>query len=170
MQLRKIVLGLAAVTMLASCAKEVTREEALKIARENYDSSNQVYKSGHGKAVTEIKYSDNVPEEMRTQKGGTEEADLTTAEEIARYRLTSSVLEECPDNTKFKADGKKLEISYTTTQTLAGSTISMEALVNLDEIGYTTYSVMNMKTSVLVSEGVTYEITSKTTITISWTK
>lgn len=170
MQLRKIVLGLAAVTMLASCAKEVTREEALKIARENYDASNQVYKSGHGKAVNEVKYSDNVPEEMRTQKSGTEEADFNSAEEIARYRLTSSTLAECPDNTKFKADGTKLEISYTTTQTLAGSTLSVEAIVNTDEIGYTTSSVMNMKTSMLVSEGVTYEINVKTTITISWTK
>ena len=170
MQLRKIVLGLAAVTMLASCAKEVTKEEALKIARENYDASNQVYKSGHAKSVTEVKYSDNVPEAMREQKGGTEEADFNTAEQIAYYRLTSATLEECPDNTKFKADGAKLEISYTTTQTLAGSTVTMEAIVNTDEIGYTTSSVMNMKTSVLVSEGVTYEINVKNTITISWTK
>ena len=170
MKLRKIVLGLATMTLLASCAKDVTKEEAVKIAKEHYDASNQVYKSGHAKVVTEVVYSDNVPEVAKTQKGGTEEADFTDPEEMADYRMNSAQIAACPDDAKFKADGAKLQISYSQTQSLAGSTVNIDATVNLDEIGYVLSSVSTMKTSVLVSEGVTYEITVKANMTITWTK
>jgi len=172
MQLRKIVLGLAAMTMLASCAKEVTKAEAIKIAKENYDASNQVYKSAHFKSVTTVKYSDNVPEEDRMLQDKTSEGDITDREEMDWYRLRSKDIEMFDEkNVTFKADGAKLEISQTTTSDdKLGSTTTMFQSVKCDEIGYVLEEVGEVKVTTLISSGVTYEYVLKNVMTLTWTK
>ena len=172
MQLRKVVLGLAAVTLLASCgAKQITKAEAIKIAQENYDSSNQVYKSAHVKSVTEVTYSDNVPAELRTEKGGTDERDITDAEQIAAFRIDSAAIEAMDEKTTvFKADGKKLEISSTLKQSELGGSIEISGVTKVDEIGYTIESSGVVKTTMTISSGEEYVITVKTSGTLTWTK
>ena len=172
MQLRKIVLGLAAVTMLASCgAKQITKAEAIKIAQENYDSSNQVYKSAHYKFVVSAKYSDNVPESAREIKDSVEEGDMTDPEQIAWYRLDSNDLKDLDEKiVTFKADGKKLEISSTTTASEVGVTYSTFQSIKCDEIGYVLEEVTESKTTTLISSGVTYEVVIRSTATFTWNK
>ena len=173
MQLRKIILGLAAVTMLASCgAKDITKAEAIKIAQENYDASNQVYKSCHYKLVTEVKYSENVPEAERTKTDSVQEGDITSADEIADYRLTSAVIEQMDEKvTTFKADGKKLEIHATQTSSgQVGGSLTHTATLKVDEIGYYLEEIGETKSTTIVSGGATYEITIKATCTYTWTK
>ena len=172
MQLRKVVLGLAAVTLLASCgAKQITKDEAIKIAQENYDSSNQVYKSVHAKLVTKVTYSDNVPEELRTQKDGTEEADITDAEQIAELRLNSAAIKAMDEKTTvFKADGKKLEISTSVKSEALGAIMELSGVTKVDEIGYTIESSAVVKTTMTVSSGVQYVITVQSSGTFAWTK
>lgn len=172
MQLRKVVLGLAAVTLLASCgAKQITKDEAIKLAQDNYDSSNQVYKSVHVKSVTEVTYSDNVPAELRTEEGGTKEMDITDAEQIASFRITSAAIKDMDEKaTVFKADGKKLEISSTVKQSELGGSIEISGVTKFDEIGYTIESSGVVKTTMTISSGEEYVITVKTSGTFAWTK
>ena len=172
MQLRKVILGLATVTMLASCgAKQISKAEAIKLAQENYDASNQVYKSAHYKTVTEALYSDNVPEVMREVKSSTNEGEMTDPEEIAWFRLDSNDFKDLDEKeVTFKADGKKLEISSSKTSTEDGITYTTYKSVKCDEIGYILEEYGETKTSATMSSGVVYEVTIKTTMTLTWSK
>ena len=171
MQLRKFVLGLASVAMLASCgAKQITKAEAVKIAQDHYDSSNQVYKAGKYKLVIDVRYSDNTPEEARTKQGSTEEGNITGAEEIARYRVSSAMVAAADETyTTFKADGNKLEISATHTNS-GGTRVYSYVGVKCDEIGYFLEQVDEMKTAVALTSELTYECTIRSTITFTWEK
>lgn len=172
MKLRKVALGLATITLLASCgAKQITKAEAIKVAQDNYDSSNQVYKAVHIKMVTEVTYSDNVPEELRDRKGESQEADFTGAQ-IAKLRVTSDAIERMDEEaTTFKIDGKKLEITLTETDSskLGSTTMSVHSL-RCDEIGYVAGENSSVKTSMIVSSGVIYDIIETSVTYFTWTK
>ena len=171
MQLRKLVLGLAAVAMLGSCAKQITKAEAIKIAQDNYDSSNRVYKSAHYKSVTVATYSDNYPKELREVETGTEEGEITSAAEVAWYRLDSNDLKDLDEkNVTFKADGTKLELITKTSSSELGITYDTFQSMKTDEIGYILEEVHETKTATKVSSDVTYEANIKITLTLTWTK
>ena len=165
MQLRKIVLGLAAMTMLASCAKEITKAEAVEIAK-GYDTANVIYKSGHGKSVTEVSFSANVPDALKEQyKGGTQEVDFKDETTVVGQRLTAAHVEAAPETAKFKADGKKLEMSYVLEQEHQ----RLQSTTYFDENGYPlggnsegTYTLKDGNRSFL--------ITRKTSSTYTWVK
>ena len=171
MQLRKVVLGLATVTLLASCgAKQITKDEAIKIAKENYDSSNQVYKSAHVKVVVKYTYSNNVPADERDEDS-TQEKDITDPELIAALRLNSAAIEQMDEKTTvFKADGKKLEISTSVKSEALGAIMEVSGLTKVDEIGYTLEANMTIKQTVKISSGEEYVITAQTSSTVAWTK
>ena len=171
MQLRKVVLGLAAVTLLASCgAKQITKDEAIKIAKENYDSSNQVYKSAHVKVVVKYTYSDNVPADQRDEDS-TQENDFTDPKLIADLRINSAAIEKMDEKTTvFKADGKKLEISSSTKTEVQGSIMEISGITKVDEIGYTVEYNMTGKQTVIISSGEEYVITMQQYATVAWTK
>ena len=171
MQLRKVVLGLAAVTLLASCgAKQITKDEAIKIAKENYDSSNQVYKSAHVKVVIKYTYSDNVPADQRDEDE-TQENDFTDPKLIADLRITSAAIEQMDEKTTvFKADGKKLEISSSVKTEAQGSIMEISGITKVDEIGYTIEYNMTGKQTVIISSGEEYVITMQQYATVAWTK
>ena len=167
---KKIVLALAATTMLASCAKEITRAEAIEIAR-GYEASNFVYKSGKVSIVTTVSFSDNVPEAMKSgYKPGTQEQELTTPEEILSMRLSAATVEAAPESAKFKADGKALEISYTEESSELGGKMKVSAVTKTDENGWPVSGTEEMFMSVEVSQGTTYTITVKAVFTGSWVK
>ena len=171
MQLRKVVLGLAAVTLLASCgAKQITKDEAIKIAKENYDSSNQVYKSAHVKVVIKYTYSDNVPADQRDEDE-TQENDFTDPKLIADLRITSAAIEQMDEKTTvFKADGKKLEISSSVKTEAQGSIMEISDITKVDEIGYTLEYNMTGKQTIIISSGEEYVITMQQYATVAWTK
>ena len=168
--IKRVILGLAAVTMLASCAKEITKEEAIKIA-EGWDTANVLYKSGHGKSVTEVKFSDNFPEAMKeTFQGGTQETDLINSDACKNLRLSAATLRAMPEDIKptFKADGNKLEISYTQEQSQMGMTLKVTANAKTDENGYPTDSVSDMVYTIVAEA--TYTATVHATVTYTWVK
>ena len=67
-KLSRIVLGLASVTMLASCAKSVTPEEAVKIASDNW-SIDKAKAAGYTKVHVVNKYSDSSKDEEHDATG-----------------------------------------------------------------------------------------------------
>ena len=170
--IKRVILGLAAMTMLASCAKEITKEEAIKIA-EGWDTADVLYKSGHGKSVTEVKFSDNFPEAMKEgiTKGGTQETDLIDSNACKNVRLTAAMLKAMPEEIKptFKADGNKLEISYVEEESQAGASMKLTATAKTDENGYPTESVADYEYKFIVSQE-TYTATIKATVTYTWVR
>ena len=166
--IKRIVLGLAAMTMLASCAKEITKAEAVEIAK-GYDTANVIYKSGHGKSVTEVSFSANVPDALKEQyKGGTQEVDFKDETTVVGQRLTAAHVEAAPETAKFKADGKKLEITYTMEESAMGGNMKMTATAYVDENGYPTSAITEQVINIVAQE--TYTITAKQTITYTWEK
>ena len=159
--IKRVILGLAAVTMLASCAKEITKEEAIKIA-EGWDTANVLYKSGHGKAVTEVKFSDNFPAAMK---------DTFNSDACKNVRLTADKLKSMPENIKptFKADGNKLEISYVEEESQAGMSMKLTANAKTDENGYPTESVSDYEYKIVASQE-TYTATIHAVVTYTWVK
>ena len=97
-------MGLASVVMLASCAKDITADEATKIAGE-WKADLTSYK----KMSTTVKNS----------KGESESNETTDATAVALAAVASRTASQLvingassDSNAKFKADGTALEVSY----------------------------------------------------------
>ena len=102
-----LVLGLASITMLASCAKDITKEEALEIAKTySIISANA---AGFTKVKVANKYSDASKNEEHEATGAALTAVITALVpiDIAAVNAAAAV-----EGTKFKADGKDLEFEY----------------------------------------------------------
>ena len=97
-----LVLGLASVAMLASCAKDISAEEAKKIASE-WNASLNDYKG----VTTTVKDSDG-----KTQTSSSNEY-VPAAALVSRSASQAAIAAAAEDtNSKFKADGTALEFSY----------------------------------------------------------
>ena len=107
-KLSRIVMGLAAVTMLASCAKDVTAEEAVKIATDNW-SVQKANAAGYTKVHVVNKYSDSSKDEEHDATGValTLVIDTLVVVDLAAVAAASVV-----EGVHFKADGSALEFSY----------------------------------------------------------
>ena len=101
-----LVMGLACMTMLASCAKTVTAEEAAKIANGwTVSAATSAYK-GY-KLVT--KNSDGSTSTTEDKNAITVAATITTM--VAANIVVVNAAAAATDST-FKADGNALELSY----------------------------------------------------------
>ena len=170
--IKRVVLALATMTMLASCgAKEITKAEAVKIA-EGYDSANVIYKSGKLKTVKEVKFSDNFPEALKSQyQGDTKEEEFKTEAEVLSKRITATRVSRYGDDVKFKANGKALEISYSFNDTpLLDAKSEMDFVDKFDENGYAAESTVNDVTTFDGSSGASYVLTIRTVKTYTWVK
>lgn len=172
MNIKRVVLGLAAVTMLASCAKDVSKEEARKIVQ-GYEEANVIYKSGTGKMVTTVTFSDKFPEEMKQgfQPGGTEEVSFDNADKVVANRFTVAAFDSLPTgaDVKFKADGKALEINGAQESSREGASMKMTIFAKIDENGYPLESKQETFSS-MVAEGTTYSVTMTMVATYTWVK
>ena len=171
MNIKRVVLGLAAVTMLASCAKDISREEARKLVQ-GYEDANVIYKSGTGKMVTTVKFSDNFPEEMKQGfQPGTQEASFNNEREVVANRLTVAAFDSLPTdaNAKFKADGKALEISFAQERSELGGSMKVTVFTKVDENGYPLEGKQESFSS-MVAQGATYSVTMTMVATYTWVK
>lgn len=173
-RLNKLVLGLATVTMLASCgAKQITKAEAVEIAK-GWDTS-IVYKSGHVKVDVAYTFSDNFPAEMKEMLKAMydamkEDTDVT-AEDMEDLRLTAAMVESFDEKLfTFKANGKALE--FEGKQPASEATGGMEAKVNAktDENGYFLSAITEMSGKMPGEGSVEYSVTIKTTQTATYVK
>ena len=169
-KLNRVVLGLATVTLLASCgAKEITKAEAVEIAK-GYDTAAVVYKSCKAKIETKTTFSENVPEAIRNLEeyaSKTEEQELTSEEDILSARISAfniSTLDE--KTTTFKADGKKLEF---TSKQGEGDNM-MTIYCSADENGYPVVLDMETKLSMPLLGDEPYKVTVSVHTSYTWTK
>ena len=107
-KLSRIVLGLASITMLASCAKSVTPEEAVKIASDNW-SVDKAKAAGYTKVHVVNKYSDSSKDEEHDASGVAMNLIIDTLVPINLVAVTGAAALEC---TAFKADGAAIEFTY----------------------------------------------------------
>ena len=105
-KLSKIVMGLAAMTMLASCAKNVTPEEAAKIANGWSVSAASAYKS-YTLVTKDSKGNTSTTEDKHAITVKATIAALLAANVVAVNAAAASGAEG-----QFKADGNALEFSY----------------------------------------------------------
>ena len=171
MRLSKTVLALAAVTLLASCgAKDITKAQAVEMAK-GYDTANVIYKSGDGKMVSKATFSDNVPAEIRQAYQDGEQTQHVEGSDVLENRVSAVMIEALPEaTTKFKANGKALEFTYTESGDVLGQKINVESFTKTDENGYVLESKATTNMEMKVSESEVYKITVVATVTISWTK
>ncbi len=107
-KLSRIVLGLASVAMLASCAKSVTPEEAVKIASENW-SVEKAKAAGFKKAHVVNKFSDSSKDEEHDASGIAMDVLIDTLVPLNLIAVTGAAVLE---GTAFKADGAAIEFTY----------------------------------------------------------
>ena len=172
MNIKRVVLGLAAVTMLASCAKDISREEARKLVQ-GYEDANVIYKSGTGKMITTVKFSDNFPEALKEDyhyRDGTQEASFNNEREVVANRLTVAAFDSLPTdaNVKFKADGKALEINSTQEVSELGGSMKASVFTKIDENGYPLEAKQESFVSIVAQE--TYTVTVTMVATYTWVK
>ena len=170
MNIKRVVLGLAAVTMLASCAKDISREEARKLAQ-GYEDANVIYKSGTGKMVSTVKFSDNFPEALKGEyRDGSQEASFNNEREVVANRFTVAAFDSLPAdaNVKFKADGKALEINFTQDVSELGGSMKMSVFTKIDENGYPLEAKQESSISIVAQE--TYTVTTTMVATYTWVK
>ena len=107
MRKQLLVLSMASILMLGSCAKEVTLEEAKAHAKENYVQSNVEYTKCVSRTIMDVKKSSGIFGEIfevgKNDTGDVEMpvGDVLSATEIAAYG----------DSYTYKIDGKKMIIS-----------------------------------------------------------
>ena len=173
-RLNKLVLGLATVTMLASCgAKQITKAEAVEIAK-GWDTS-IVYKSAHVKVDVSYNFSDNFPAEYKealkaTFDGMKQDADVP-ADEIESLRLSPDAIESFDEQLfTFKANGKALE--FEGKQPASEATGGMEAKISAktDENGYLLSAITDFSGKMTGESSVEYSVTIKTTQTATYVK
>ncbi|MDD6226664.1 MAG: hypothetical protein PUB23_02810 [Bacilli bacterium] len=107
MRKQLLVLSMASILMLGSCAKEVTFEEAKAHAKENYVQSNVEYTKCVSRTIMDVKKSSGIFGEI-FEVGKNDSGDVEmpvgavlSATEIAAYG----------DSYTYKIDGKKMIIS-----------------------------------------------------------
>ena len=162
--LGKLVLGLATMTMLASCAKDITRAEARELAK-GYDTAAVAYKSAEMKTTTKYTFSEKVPEIIKSTMKDSENTQSYSADEVEGLRLSEAAFLLIPEGATFKADGKALEISYKSENTSDGAKASLNSWEKHDENGYLLAETLET----LMSYG-EYTITIKANISVTYTK
>lgn len=109
MRKQLLVLSMASILMLGSCAKEVTIEEAKAHAKENYVQSNVEYTKCVSRTISDVKKSGGIFAEIfevgKKDTGDVEMpvGDVLSATEIAAFG----------DSYTYKIDGKKMIITKT---------------------------------------------------------
>lgn len=157
-----LVLGLASVAMLASCAKDVTKEEATKIAQDNYGKV--TYASGKETIHLSASAKDENADAVKTllinslKTAGYYDGKVTEISNTSTYICTAEMIGAYPSDSKFQADGNKLFISYSGEQFKA---IGLKGNVtqSTDENGYIismTANLANTEDSVKVDISYTY--------------
>jgi len=106
-KLSRIILGLASVTMLASCAKSVPPEEAVKIASDNWSIDKA--KAAYTKVHVVNKYSDSSKDEEHDASGVALNVLIDTLVPINLLAVTGAAALE---GAAFKADGAAIEFTY----------------------------------------------------------
>lgn len=166
--LRTVVLGLAAVTMLASCAKEVTKAEAVKIA-EGWDAS-IVYKTAEAKTVTKYTFGKDCSEAVKAMYEDSEETESKAGKDTAEARISAVAIAALDEkNTVFKADGKALDVTAKMSREQEGLKVAIEEWFKTDENGY----VLNQKSVIATTGsalGLVYDVTMTSTTTVTYTK
>ena len=126
MRKQLLVLSMASILMLGSCAKEVTFEEAKAHAKENYVQSNVEYTKCVSRTIMDVKKSGGIFAKI-FEVGKNDTGDVETpvgavlsATEIAAYG----------DSYTYKIDGKKMVISKTIS---AKEYLSEQDLTGLDK-------------------------------------
>lgn len=107
MRKQLLVLSMASILMLGSCAKEVTFEEAKAHAKENYVQANVEYTKRVSRTISDVKKSGGIFAEIfkvgKTDTGD-EEMPVGTV-------LSSTEIAAYGDSYTYKIDGKKMIIS-----------------------------------------------------------
>lgn len=125
MRKQLLVLSMASILMLGSCAKEVTFEEAKAHAKENYVQSNVEYTKCVSRTIKDVKKSGGIFAKIEVGKNDSGEKEMPvgavlSAAEIATYG----------DSYTYKIDGKKMVISKTIS---AKEYLSEKDVSNLDK-------------------------------------
>lgn len=126
MRKQLLVLSMASILMLGSCAKEVTFEEAKAHAKENYVQSNVEYTKCVSRTINDVKKSGGIFAKIfEVGKNDTGDVEMPvgavlSATEIAAYG----------DSYTYKIDGKKMIISKTVS---AKEYLSEQDVSNLDK-------------------------------------
>lgn len=125
MRKQLLVLSMASILMLGSCAKEVTFEEAKAHAKENYVQSNVEYTKCVSRTINDVKKSGGIFAKNEVGKNDSGEKEMPvgavlSATEIAAYG----------DSYTYKIDGKKMVISKTVS---AKEYLSEQDVSNLDK-------------------------------------
>ena len=161
----KVVLGLATLSMLTACQKEVTREEAVKNI-ESYDTSVK-YKSGVRKSSVKATADGSIATAVKEafllvlKSSGIEDGKEVKIDNPETYRMTVALLPSASDITAYKLDGKALTIEGKYSKdSLSGSTSQ-----SFDDKGYQTGISMN-----LASSDASVKVTIEVAVTFTWTK
>lgn len=164
-KLGKVVLGLATLSMLAACQKEVTREEAVKTV-EGYDTSVK-YKSGVRKSSVKATADGSIATALKDAfllvlKGsGIEDGKEVKIDNPETYRLSIAALPAASEVNKYKLDGNQLTIDFK----YAYEGLSGTASSAYDDKGYSTVSTIN-----LASSDASLKVTIDVQISFTWTK
>ena len=161
-----LVLGLASVAMLASCAKDVTKEEATKIAQDNYGKV--TYASGKETLHIKAEAKDENANAVKTlvinglKAMGIEDGKTSDITNTSVYTVDAEYIAALSADAKFQADGNKLAVTYTEKQ-YESLNLKGTSSLSCDENGY----FLSMKTS-LSYEGDKVKVEIGTTYT--WTR
>ena len=127
MRKQLLVLSMASILMLGSCAKEVTFEEAKAHAKENYVQSNVEYTKCVSRTINEVKKSGGIFEKI-SEVGQNDTGDVETP--VGAVLSATEIAATYGNSYTYKIDGKKMVISKTVS---AKEYLSEQDVSNLDK-------------------------------------
>ena len=127
MRKQLLVLSMASILMLGSCAKEVTLEEAKAHAKENYVQSNVEYTKCVSRTIKDVKKSGGIFAKIEVGKNDSGEKEMPDG---AAVLSATEIAATYGNSYTYKIDGKKMVISKTVS---AKEYLSEQDVSNLDK-------------------------------------
>lgn len=126
MRKQLLVLSMASILMLGSCAKEVTFEEAKAHAKENYVQSNVEYTKCVSRTINDVKKSGGIFAKIEVGKNDTGDVEMPVGAVLSATEIAATY----GNSYTYKIDGKKMVISKTVS---AKEYLSEQDLTGLDK-------------------------------------
>lgn len=127
MRKQLLVLSMASILMLGSCAKEVTFEEAKAHAKENYVQSNVEYTKCVSRTINDVKKSGGIFAKIfEVGKNDTGDVEMPVGAVLSATEIAATY----GNSYTYKIDGKKMVISKTVS---AKEYLSEQDVSNLDK-------------------------------------